>query len=365
LKVRELYLGRCWHTTTIHDFKKSGVIHDALLPNRYLVSVTLGVRTLTVSSAFHTARTVRRVPFRRQFEAVLGTRLELQFVARSHRDAQCAESAALERIDALGRVFNRFDQHSELNALMRSPGVGRRVSSELLEVLRAADLWQLRSNGAFHAGADAFGGLWREAAQTGVLPARSRLARLALELKQPLWEINDAQQSATWRCAHSANLNAIAKGFIAEQACQAAWQAVPLSEALVNLGGDLAVRGAQGAVIEVASGRVDNAPVCRVRLRDASLATSGGAWRGFEVAGQRFSHLIDPRSGWPVSRFASVSVVAPDGSSADALATALSVLPADQGLTLADQFEGVGCLIVTASGQQLRNGVWKRLEADA
>ena len=87
-----------------------------------------------------------------------------------------------------------------------------------------------------------------------------------------------------------------------------------------------------------------------VRLRDSALATSGDYRDYREVDGQRISHTIDPRTGHPITHaLASVSVIAPDCMSADAWATALSVLGPEEGLDVADE-HGVRALMLIRQG---------------
>ena len=99
-------------------------------------------------------------------------------------------------------------------------------------------------------------------------------------------------------------------------------------------------------------------PLTRLRIQNQGVATSGGTYRGFQHGQQRYSHLLDPRTGYPVSQVVGSSVLAPTCATADVLATAFSVLPPAQSLALANQLDGVGCLLVEASGQTWSNPFW-------
>ena len=112
-------------------------------------------------------------------------------------------------------------------------------------------------------------------------------------------------------------------------------------------------RGGQPWRIGVNRPRVEAAPdeVYRVApLRDAALATSGDYRNEFEQDGVRYSHIIDPRTGRPITNHVvSVSVLAPDCTLADGLATAVMVMGAGDGLALLERLDGVEGLIVTES----------------
>ena len=84
-----------------------------------------------------------------------------------------------------------------------------------------------------------------------------------------------------------------------------------------------------------------------VHVRDQAVDTSGHYYRGYTVEGRRFSHIVDPRTGWPVNeRLASVTVVAPDAAMADGLATAIAVLGVEKGMELVEKTDGVECLLL-------------------
>ena len=74
--------------------------------------------------------------------------------------------------------------------------------------------------------------------------------------------------------------------------------------------------------------------------------TSGNYEKFAMIGGVRYSHIIDPRSGWPVQGVKSVTLICPDAELADALATSVFVLGLEEGLALVDRLKQVECLIV-------------------
>ncbi len=90
-----------------------------------------------------------------------------------------------------------------------------------------------------------------------------------------------------------------------------------------------------------------------LRLRSGAVATSGDYDRYFEVAGRRFSHLLDPRTGWPAEGIYSVTVFAPNATAADALSTAAFVLGPERGMALLSDCPGVEGLLIQPLGDQV------------
>jgi FAD:protein FMN transferase len=106
----------------------------------------------------------------------------------------------------------------------------------------------------------------------------------------------------------------------------------------------------------------DNAaPMATVGLVNQSVATSGSYARGFTVGGKRYSHILDPRTGRPVATSQAATVVAKDTVTADALATALCVLPAARGVGLVNLIPNTECLVVGADGRKLTSRRWSLL----
>ncbi|ULH17271.1 FAD:protein FMN transferase (plasmid) [Deinococcus sp. KNUC1210] len=301
-------------------------------------------------------------------QGVLGTSLELQVLAHSQAEGQEAIRAALNEIERLEHVFSRFDPHSELNRWLSD--LSLRPSEELSSLLRRAEQWRIRTGGAFHPGSEALTQLWHGAEQQdqipehrGTEPDKVALAGVLARLNSPVWSEEDG-----WRPAVPLNLNAFAKGYIVDKAAQAAYSSLQpgsAAQVLVNIGGDLRHIGAPesepgtgGVPVDVMNPQTpyDNAaPLTRIHLQGGGLATSGGAFRGFVIGGKRASHVLDPRSGHPVSHVVSASVLAPTCADADALATAFSVLRPSESLALTEQLPGVACLLVLADGQQQRS----------
>jgi thiamine biosynthesis lipoprotein len=109
---------------------------------------------------------------------------------------------------------------------------------------------------------------------------------------------------------------------------------------LVNVGGDIVAFGkradGQTWTIGVKHPFDSNALVGRLRVEDRAVATSGLQQRFVEIDGRRYSHIVDPRSGRPVDEAPCVTVIAPDGLTADAWATVFSVLSPAEGKKLID-----------------------------
>ncbi len=294
-------------------------------------------------------------------ENVLGTSFELHVRSVGAAAAGQAETVALAEIDRLARIFSSYSPDSEFSRWQRTRGEAVAVSPELFSVLAASDRWQAASQGAFNPGAEAFSQLWRAAGAKDTVPPATELAATALRVGQPAWRLSPTARTAEHLTDVPLTLNALAKGYIIEQASAAAAKVDGVEGLLLEIGGDLRVRGRFAETIALTDPKNDAenaAPLLAVPVREAGLATSGGYRRGVKVRGQRFSHILDPRTGEPVTHVAGVTVIAPDTTTADALSTTFSVLAPDESLRLAEATPEVACLLVLADGRQLRSSRW-------
>lgn len=301
------------------------------------------------------------VPTAFHHENVLGTSMELKVHSVDSRTASQAEAVSLAEIDRLARIFSGYLPDSEFNRWQRTRSERVPISADLLAVLLASEQWQRESHGAFNPGVERLTRLWKAASSVDQVPNAPDLDAAIRDLARPAWRIDTGAQTAEHLSDTPLSLNAIAKGYILEQASAAASRIPGVEGVLLEIGGDLRVRGRFPQWVEITHPQNDaeNAPpLTALSITEQGLATSGGYRRGVRVRGQSFSHILDPRTGQPVQDVAGVTVLAPDAMMADALSTTLSVLGPVDGLRLAESTPGVACLMVMSDGRQIRSARW-------
>jgi thiamine biosynthesis lipoprotein len=296
-------------------------------------------------------------------EPFLGTVASLRCAAGSRRARTAAEEAFFEELGRLERQFTLFDEHSELSRWRRDEI--DTPSEHLVSLLRHGELWLARSGGVLNPAVGVIAARWAAAVAEQRVPDRSELTELASTISQSRYHVDtDGSLQRRGSCAEL-TFHSFAKGFLVDLAADATVHAGATS-VVANVGGDLVHRGDGDVVVDVEDPlrAYDNADrVASLRLANQAMATSGGSRRGVMIAGHWFSHVLDPRTGWPAEAVASASVVAESCVRADAIATVLSVLPPDEGLTFAAR-EGVAALIIDPSGLQFANRKWTEIAAD-
>ncbi len=303
-------------------------------------------------------------------EHILGTSLEVQVAAVDHEAARRAEEAAVAEIERLSKVFSSYDAGSELCRWEARPNESVVVSPELFAMLRACERWTAASRGAFHPGVEGLSRLWREGAESGVVPSRESIDGELQILRQPQWRLEAATAggggTATWLGRGALSFNAIAKGEIVDRACERAARESGVAGVLVCIGGDMRVRGAIEREVQIVDpgNDAENArPLRTVRLISGGLATSGNYRRGFRIGERWYSHILDSRTGEPVGRVVGATVMAGTAAEADALATICSVLASAESLELIERLPGARCLLVQQDGTVVESSRWRDRES--
>jgi thiamine biosynthesis lipoprotein ApbE len=307
--------------------------------------------------------------FQFHHEGVLGTSLDLQVRATDEAQAALVESTALAEIERLRKILSSYDPESEISRFNASTG-SMKCSPELLDVLGFYDLWNAKSAGAYNGHLGDLIAAWKAAEKAGVPPDAATLMRIVPALRQPGWKADRTMGTAMRFPGGAITIDSLGKGYIISKAAVAVRAKVPAVQGfLLNVGGDIFASGVSAPgmpwTIGVADPKrtADNAPpLTRVRITNRAISTSAAYERGFTVARQRLSHILDPRTGLPAEGVASATAVASNTANSNALATALCVLTPEQGLALVRQTPETECLIVAADGRQLRSPGFASLE---
>jgi hypothetical protein len=203
--------------------------------------------------------------------------------------------------------------------------------------------------------------VWKKAAADRRMPTDSELAAAVETVRQRHWRLDAAHGTATHLTDAPLVLNSFAKSYIVNAAAEAAMSTPGITGTVVNIGGDLVVRGSITEAVDVAdpfSDAENSRPIDSLMLHDRAVATSGNYRRGVEIGGRHYSHLVDPRSGETAEAIVSSTVVAPNPADAGALATAFSVMNPEESARLAAKMPGVAYLLIARNGRRIANPAW-------
>lgn len=257
----------------------------------------------------------------------MGVMVHLTLWASSVDQGQLAAAAAFRRIQEINRLMSDYEPTSELSRLCRQAGEGPvSVSPELFEVLAVARRLAELTDGRYDPTVGPLVRLWREARQTGRPPDFAAINdALRLVGYQRLLLDAEKQTVELTRPGMQLDLGSIAKGFAGDEAVRVL-RGLGISRVAFEAGGDKvfgdAPPGETGWSIEE-----EYLPAKPRRLANCAVSISGDNVQYFEHEGKRFSHVIDPRTGWGSTSHSMCITVAPRGLISDPLATIGSLLP--------------------------------------
>jgi thiamine biosynthesis lipoprotein len=293
-------------------------------------------------------------------KAEMGLPFRVSLYAPDEATAKAAADAAFARIAVLNSILSDYDPDSELSRLSRSSGQGKAVpvSTTLWKVLVRAQEFAERTDGAFDITIGPLVNVWRRARRKQEMPDAALLAEMKGRVGYRNLRLDPQQQTAELLLPDMRlDLGAIAKIFAVDEAI-AVLKGRGIARALVGGSGDMtasdAPPGLPGWRIEVAPLDAPGAPPPQiVYLKNRSIATSGDMFQRVEIDGKRYSHIVDPRTGLGLTDHSLVTVIAPDGMTANGLSTSVSVLGPERGLRLVEETPGAAAHIVRRPGEKI------------
>jgi thiamine biosynthesis lipoprotein len=297
----------------------------------------------------------------------MGTTYHVTVVTTWHGSSAGLQEKIDRRLEEINQHFSTYREDSELNRFNRFPRVGEEfpISQDFLRVMKtAAEVFAL-SGGAWDGTVKPLVDLWGfgRAGPVDQAPPPDRIASLLADVGFQKIEIRDAGALVKRQASVTLDLSSIAKGYGVDEVAEVI-RKEGFSSFIVEIGGEVYAAGVRPDGrpwrVGINRPRVEAAPdeIYRiVSLQDGAFATSGDYRVYFVEKGVRYSHIIDPKTGYPVTnRVVSVSIQAPNCTLADGLATAVMVMGAEAGIALVDRLDGVeGLVVVEAPDGRLQD----------
>ena len=342
-------------------------IHKCCARGRLLLAILIAILG-TVARGGAEDKTPQKFVFEK---AEMGLPFRVSLYALDQSTAAAAADAAFARIAVLNGILSDYDPDSELSRLSRTSGQGKAVpvSTVLWKVLARAQEFAERTDGAFDITVGPLVNVWRRARRKQEMPSSELLAEMKARVGYRNLRLDPRNQTAELLLPEMRlDLGAIAKIFAVDEAI-AVLKARGITRALVGGSGDMTASDAPpdlpGWRIEVAPLDVPGAPPPQiVSLKNRSIATSGDMFQRVEIDGKRYSHIVDPRTGLGLTDHSLVTVIAPDGMTANGLSTSISVLGPERGLRLVEETPGAAAHVVRKPGDKIEfveSARWKEI----
>ena len=297
------------------------------------------------------------------YHQVMGTFARVVVVADDVRIAERCIRRALAEIRRIDELMSDYKGDSEISQVNRHAYERAvKVSRDTFEVLRKSIRYSRLSRGAFDVTVGPLVDLWRAAAEANRPPSPQQLQQVRGRVGYEKLVLDANALTVRFKVeGMRVDLGAVAKGYAVDKAVMAVRKAGAIG-GMVDIGGDIRCFGAPPAgrtawLVGVQDPRspVDlpgtGKPILVLRLVKGAVATSGSYQRSAMIGGQRYSHIIDGRTGGSAVGLWSVTVICDEAADADALATAISVMGREKGLALIEQIPRAEAIVIPQGPQ--------------
>ncbi|MGI8634746.1 MAG: FAD:protein FMN transferase [Segetibacter sp.] len=246
-------------------------------------------------------------------------------------------------VDSFVNIFSDYIETSELSLLNASAGSGKflPVSPALFDIISISQKACEQTKGAFDITMGPIIRLWRKARKEKKFPENTAIIEKMKSVGFKKVEIdNTASSIRLLQPGMQLDLGGIAQGYIAQKVLERLAQ-YNMKQALIDVSGDIATAdpppGKKGWIIGINLPESEKLQKQLLQISNISISTSGDLYQYIEHEGKKFSHIIDPKTGYGITSQKNVTVIAPDATTADWLATACSIMPVKKAKRLANR----------------------------
>jgi thiamine biosynthesis lipoprotein len=271
----------------------------------------------------------------------MGSAFNLIIVSANSNKANHLARKSYELVDSLSHIFSNYDSSSELSKINASAGLlPYKMSTAMLDLVQKSQDAYIQSKGAYDISIGPLSSLWRNARKAKLFPDSSTVVATKKLVGLNQVKINKRLGTIFLPSVDmQLDFGGIAKGYIAQWVINYL-KANGIQQALADAGGDIVMSGAplnqKGWLIGVnLPETTDELMTKKLLLSNCSVATSGDVYQYIENKGVKYSHIINPLTGYGVTNLRNVTIIAKTGATADWLATACSILPIKEAKQLA------------------------------
>jgi len=289
----------------------------------------------------------------------MGTRFTIILYAENEDLASEASRAAFDRIEELNKLMSDYIDESELNRLSGKSGSGEamEISRDLLTVLKESIKISEMTGGLFDVTIGPYTKLWRAVRMEPEpqLPYEEELRERGERVGYNYIKLNEEKMTAELKApGMQLDLGGIAKGYASDEAVKAVKE-FGINSVLVDGGGDIALGDPppdrnywEVAIPQNIS--EDETSHIMLNMHGKTVTTSGDMFQFIEIDGQRYSHILNPKTGLGAVNQIQATVISSNAMYADALASALTLMEPDEGIAFINQIEETEAYILMSNG---------------
>lgn len=288
--------------------------------------------------------------------SMLGSPFEITVVAKDSVEGKQFTDLAITEVRRIENQISDWIPTTQISLVNKNAGIQAvKVDSEVFELVARAIKISEITDGAFDISYASMDKIWQFDGSMTVMPSEEAIKKSVAKIGYKNIVMNKEDQSIFLKLpGMKLGLGGIGQGYIADKV-KDLLIANRCTSGIVNVSGDINAWGKQingkPWTVGIINPMNKNKVFATFPLENSSVETSGNYEKYVTFNGIRYSHIIDPRSGYPAQGVVSVSVFAKQTEIADALATGIFVLGVEVGLDLVNQLKGIECIIVDDKGK--------------
>ena len=288
--------------------------------------------------------------------SLLGSPFDITVVAKDSIQGSEYTETAISEVKRVENLISDWIPSSHISKVNQNAGIQPiKVDAEVYELVERALKISKLTNGAFDISYASMDKIWKFDGSMKKMPTEEEIKKSVEKVGYQNVILNPKDTTIFLKNeGMKLGLGGIGQGYIADK-LKALLKEKGCVSGIVNVSGDISTWGKQISgkpwTIGIINPMNKNKVFATFPLEDTSVETSGSYEKFVTFGGKRYSHIIDPRTGYPASGIVSISVFAKQTEVADALATGIFVMGVEVGLDFVNQINGLECIIVDDKGE--------------
>ena len=282
---------------------------------------------------------------------LMGSDFEITVVETKKSRAQYLIDVAISEISRIERLISSWDKNSQTSLINYNAGIKPvKVDKELFQLISRAKKISKLTQGAFDISYAAMDNLWYFDREMSKVPNNSQIKESVSKIGYRNIILNEEDLTVFLKFkGMKIGFGAIGKGYAADKAKEILIKN-NVKSGIINASGDLTAWGQKPSgkdwMVAIVNPINKNKVFSWLPIRNSSIVTSGNYEKFITINGKIYSHIIDPRTGYPIDGIRSVTIISKQAELADALATSVFILGVDVGLNMINQLPGIDCVII-------------------
>ena len=284
-------------------------------------------------------------------ENFMGSTFVIAFIDSDYTTAEIKYNLVRAEIIRIENLISSWKTDSETSLINKNAGkYPVKVSKELFFLIKRSKKISELTNGFFDISYAAFDKIWKFNGSITDLPDTNLVEKTKKLVNYKNIVLNQGSFSVFLKKQEmKIGFGAIGKGYAANK-CKALLLKLGIENGIINAGGDLIAWGqdenSENWKIAIADPKNDKRSIADFNISDRAVVTSGNYEKFIEINAVKYSHIINPKTGWPALGIRSVTIFCPDAEVADALATSIFIMGSKKGIELVNKLKGFDALII-------------------